>query len=104
MHIIRSIVLNTTSKCTSVSFMVSVRYSLKKEDEEKQRFPYELLKDIVYKVYLYIYQLIYQLFVHSEIQYSMNMLHLLSVYLCLYLLYNVNIKCKELQLFILGIY
>lgn len=76
--------------------MVSVRYSLKKEDEEKQRFPYELLKDIVYKVYLYIYQLIYQLCVHSEIQYSMNMFHLLSVYLCSYLLYNVNIKCKEL--------
>lgn len=41
--------------------MVSVIYSLKKEDEEKQRFPHDLLKDIVYKVYLYIYQLIYQL-------------------------------------------
>lgn len=42
------------NKCTSVSFMVFVRYPLKKENVEKQSFAYYLVKNIVYKAYLYI--------------------------------------------------
>lgn len=34
--------------------MVFVRYPLKKENVEKESFTYDLIKDIVYKVYLYI--------------------------------------------------